>query len=160
MALLRGELADAKALAVQIRALQDKPGPKATSGLLAELVLQARAEGGDEAAQVAWLRKNVAERFAALPWADAQDSIKGLKGQLEIASRALVVGTFRAQLDPAAKNAGMKLDAGTVATIIGARAQLDRVLPVRDALVAGLGSVVDKQVAAARPNPTVGANGW
>jgi hypothetical protein len=149
IALLRGDWAAVAPLAVQLRALQDKPGPKLTSGVLSELVAQAKRDGkGADALQVA-----VGERFAAMPWRDVQDSVKAMKGQLEITQPALVIGSVRSQADEAARNANRVVDDSMVAGLIGARAQLDHLLPLRAAIVAGLAPVVARQMAAAPAKP-------
>ena len=54
-----------------------------------------------------------------MPWNDVQDSVKALKGQLELANPNLVVGGVRAQMDPAAQNAGMKVTSAALGALIG-----------------------------------------
>ena len=149
IALLRQDWAAVAPLTAQLRAMQDKPGPKHTSGVLSELIAQMKRDGkGADALQGA-----VTQRFAALPWAEVQDSVKAMKGQLEIASPSLVIGSVRAQADEAARNANRVVDDHLVAGLIGARAQLDHLLPMRQAIVAGLAPVIAKQVAAAPAKP-------
>ncbi len=149
IAMLRGDNAAVLRLAAGLREMQDKPGPRLTSGVLLELLLQARAAGADTAAQSTRLQTLVAERYGAMPWADVQDTLKGLKAQMETASRELVIGSFRSQLDTVARNAEMKVPAGVVLGVLGARMQLDQVFPLRAAVVAGLSGVIDRNVAAA-----------
>jgi len=88
-------------------------------------------------------------RFGALPWSEVQDNEKAAKGQFELANLALIVGSVRNQFDVAARNTGMVVDGAMVAALIGARAQMQHVLPLRAALAAGLTQVVDRQTAAA-----------
>jgi subtilisin family serine protease len=149
IALLRGDWAAVAPLAVQLRALQDKPGPKLTTGVLSELVAQLKREGkGADALQV-W----VGQRFSAMPWADVHDSVKAMKGQLEITHPALVIGGVRSQADEAARNANRVVDDSMVAGLIGARAQLDHLLPLRAAIIAGLAPLIERQMAAAPAKP-------
>ncbi|HEX6720295.1 MAG TPA: S8 family serine peptidase, partial [Burkholderiaceae bacterium] len=149
IALLRGDWAAVAPLAAQLRALQDKPGPKLTSGVLSELVAQMKRDGkGLDALQAA-----VGARFAAMPWREVQDSVKAMKGQLEITQPALVIGGVRSQADEAARNANRVVDDSMVAGLIGARAQLDHLMPARAAIVAGLATVIARQVAAAPAKP-------
>jgi hypothetical protein len=149
IALLRNDWAAVAPLAVQLRALQDKPGPKLTTGVLSELVAQMKREGKGADALQAW----VGQRFAAMPWSDVQHSVKAMKGQLEITHRALVIGGVRGQADEAARNANRVVDDSMVAGLIGARAQLDHLLPQRAAIVAALATVVERQMAAAPAKP-------
>jgi len=149
IALLRADWAAVAPLAAQLRSLQDKPGPKLTIGVLSELIAQARREGKGADALQAW----VAQRFAAMPWADVQDSVKAMKGQLEITHPALVIGSVRSQADEAARNANRVVDDSMVAGLIGARTQLEHLLPMRSALVAGLATVIERQTAATPAKP-------
>ena len=96
-------------------------------GVSEELVAQAKREGKGADALQAW----VGQRFSAMPWADVQDSVKAMKGQLEITHPALVIGGVRSQADEAARNANRVVDDSMVAALIGARAQLDHLLPLR-----------------------------
>ena len=149
IALLRGDWAAVAPLAVQLRTLQDKPGPKHTSGVLSELLAQIKREGKGADA----LQARVTQRFGAMPWADVQDSVKAMKGQLEITHPSLVIGSVRSQADEAARNANRVVDDSMVAGLIGARAQLDHLLPLRAAIVAGLAPVIERQMAAAPAKP-------
>ena len=149
IALLRGDWAAVAPLAVQLRTLQDKPGPKHTSGVLSELLAQTKREGKSADA----LQARITQRFAAMPWADVQDSVKAMKGQLEITHPSLVIGGVRSQADEAARNSNRVVDDSMVAGLIGARAQLDHLLPLRAAIVAGLAPVIERQMAAAPAKP-------
>ena len=149
IALLRGDWATVTPLAVQLRALQDKPGPKATAAVLSELVAQMNRDGKGPDALQAW----VGQRFAAMPWTDVQDSLKSMKGQLEITHPSVVIGSVRSQADEAARNTNRVVDSSMVAGLIGARAQLDHLLPLRTAILAGLAPVIERQMAAAPAKP-------
>ncbi|HEU5295235.1 MAG TPA: S8 family serine peptidase [Burkholderiaceae bacterium] len=149
IAALRGDWAAIGPLAAQLRTLQDKPATKLTSGLLFELLAQVKREGkGADAMQALVVR-----RFGALPWADVQDALKAMKAQLEVANPALVIGTVRSQADEAARNANRVVDASMVSALLGARVQLDHVLPLRSAIAGGLTQVVERQAAGAPPKP-------
>jgi len=149
IAMLRGDWAAVPALAAQLRALQDKAGAKLTAGLVSEIVAQAKREGaGPERVQAL-----VTERTSAMPWAEVQDNLKAAKGQFEIANPTLMQGGLKAQADPAARNANMRLDGGFVAGLISAKAQYEHVLPLRQAIVAGLQPVIDRHAAVANAKP-------
>lgn len=149
IAALRNDWAGVAPLAAQLRALQDKPGARHTSGLVLELVVQMRRDGQDAAA----LQAQVARRYGALPWAQVQDNLKALRAQIEIVSPALVIGSVRSQADEAARNSRLLVDASMVAGLINARVQLDLVLPVRAAVATGLAAVIQQQSAAAPAKP-------
>ncbi|MBP6898542.1 MAG: S8 family serine peptidase [Burkholderiaceae bacterium] len=147
----RGDWAALPPLIERLRALQDKPGPRATTGVLATLLAEQQAGAKD----AAWLRTEVQRRYGALAWADAGDSIKGLKGSLELLNPALVKGSFEQQLDVMARNANLQVPEALVGAILGARVQQDLVYPQRDAIVAGLQAVIDANATPAVAKPDV-----
>ena len=149
LAMMRGDLAEVKAQATSIRALQDKPGLKLTSALANEAVAETRAAGGDLAAQTTRLQAQLTQRLTALPWAEVENELKGAKSAFEVMNPSLMVGAFRDQLDPVAKNANMVVPAAIVGAILASRVQRDQVVPMRAALLAAYSTVVDRNVAAA-----------
>jgi hypothetical protein len=153
VAMLRADRAGVAREAARLRELQDKPGPRLTTGLAAEAVAEARAAGGDPAAQSARVRASLEPKLAALPWADVQDAIKAAKGQFELATPQLVIGGFRSQIDVAARNAGMTVDATLAAAIVNSRVAIEQVLPLREALAAAYGAVVARHAASQPAKP-------
>ncbi|MFM7507735.1 MAG: hypothetical protein ACKO3M_14495, partial [Rubrivivax sp.] len=77
LAQLRGDWAAVPAIVERLKALQDKPGPRATTGQLALLLAEQQTGRRD----AAWLRAEVERRYGALDWAEAGDQIKASKGQ-------------------------------------------------------------------------------
>jgi Subtilase family len=148
IAMLKGEWSKVPGFAAEVRGLQDKPAGRLTAGVLSEIVSEVSAKGGDPAAQRASAQSLTTQRFGAMPWNDVQDALKGLKGQLELANPNLVVGGVRAQMDPAAQNAGMKVTFATLGALIAARVTKDRVMPVAPAIVAGLTPIIDRNTVA------------
>ena len=148
IAMLKGEWSQVPGLASEVRRLQDKPAGRLTAGALSEIVAQVAEKGGDVAAKRASAESLTTQRFGAMPWSDVQDALKSLKGQLELANSDLIVGGVRAQMDPAAQNAGMKLPSTALAGLIGARVSRDLVMPVAPAIVAGLAPIIERNTAA------------
>ncbi len=149
LAQFKGDWAAVPALVERLRSLQDKPGPRATTGVLAQLL----AERQTGARDAAWMRAEVEKRYGALAWADAGDSIKGMKGQFELLSPTLVLGSFQQQVDVMARNMNLTVPESIVNAIIGARLQTELVMPLKAEIVAGLQAVIDRQApAAAKPD--------
>ena len=151
LAQFKGDWAAVPGLVAQLKALQDKPGPRATTGVLA-LILAEQQQGKKDAA---WVRAEVEKRYGALNWADAGDTIKGSKGQFELLNPALTKGSFEQQVDVAAKNMNLVMPEGIVSAILSARLSEELIFPVKGALVAGLQAVIDKNQAAAPAKPDV-----
>jgi hypothetical protein len=149
LAQLRGEWAAVPGIVQRLQALQDKPGPRATTGLVALVVAEHQQAGRDKA----WVRAEVERRFGALNWADAGDSIKALKGQLELLNPSVTLGAFQQQVDVMSRNMNGVVPEAIVVTLVGARVQIDHIAPLRGEIVAGLQAVIDRQApAAAKPD--------
>ncbi len=151
LAQFKGDWAAVPALVEQLRALQDKPGPRATTGVLAGILADQQTGKKD----AAWVRAEVEKRYGALNWQDAGEGIKASKSQLELINPALVKGSFEQQIDVAAKNMNLVMPEGVVSAIIGARLQEELILPLKDAFVGGLQAVIDKNQAVAVAKPDV-----
>jgi subtilisin family serine protease len=149
IAMLRGNAAEVSKQAARMRELQDKAGPRLTTAIAAETLSQVRAGGGDVVSQSAKLQSALTQRLQALPWAEVQTELKAAKASFEVGNPEIVQGAFKSQVDVVAKNSNMNVPAGVVAGILGARVQLDQILPLRPALLAAYSAVVDKNVAAA-----------
>jgi len=151
LAQFKGDWAAVPGLVAQLKALQDKPGPRATTGVLAGILAEQRSSGKD----AAWVRAEVEKRYGALDWADAGDSIKAAKSQFELLNPQLTRGSFEQQLDVAARNMNLVMPEGIISTIVGARLQLELIMPVKDAIVGGLQAVVDRNQAQAAAKPDI-----
>jgi len=139
LAQLRGDWAAVPGWTAKSRALQEKVGGQLTAGLLTDLLSQQRLEKRD----AAWLRAEVEKRYAALPWADVQESIKSGKGGAETYNPELVLGAFRSQIDAMAKNGQMVVPESIGLAIISSRLQAELFGPNKTAIVAGLQAVID-----------------
>ena len=149
LAQLRGDWAAVPAIVERLKALQDKPGPRATTGQLALLLAEQQSGRRD----AAWVRAEVERRYGALNWVDAGDQIKASKGQFELLNPAVVQGAFQQQVDVMARNMNLVVPEGMVGTIAAARVQLDLLVPLRGEIAAGLQAVIDRQSpVAAKPD--------
>jgi subtilisin family serine protease len=150
IALFRGDYAAAQGFLRDVRAQQEKEADKLTSGLMLDTLAGVLAAGGTPEAQRARFKSELAARWGALPWPVVGDNLKAAKGQMELLSRNVIVGTFRTNLDPAAQNLGLDVPASIVAGVVSTRNALELVVPVKDDAVAILQGLVDRnQVAKA-----------
>lgn len=72
-------------LVERLKALQDKPGPRAMTGTLAQLVAEQQMAKHDNN----WVKAEVTKRYSAMNWDDVSHDIKALKGQLELVNPSL-----------------------------------------------------------------------
>jgi hypothetical protein len=140
LAMFRGDWAAIPALVERLKSLQDKPGPRATSGTLATILAEYQTGRHD----AAWFQTEVRKRYGAMNWADVSDEIKSFKGQMELLNPALIKGSFEQQVDVLAKNMQMTVPEGIVDAIVGARLQNELITPLQSAIVTGLQTVIDQ----------------
>jgi len=124
----------------KLRALEDKPDAKLTSGLRIEAMLQTRLDHGDMAAD---FPKRYAALIAPLPWPVVGNAIKNAKSHDEIASAGLVVGRVQTDLDPGVAKSHT-LSNGAAWSLVGARTTLKVLLPLQHAAHDVLAAYVDK----------------
>ena len=151
LAQFRGDWGAVPALVERLKALQDKPGPRATTGTLAMIVAEQQSHKRD----AAWVQAEVQRRYGAMNWADVADGVKAFKGQMELMNPALTKPAFEQQVDVVARNMQMTVPEGLVGSIVGARLQNELIAPVKGAVVAGLQAVMDVQAKSAPAKPDV-----
>jgi subtilisin family serine protease len=135
----------ALATIAQIRALEDKPDARLLSGLRTEAILKARAVAGPAIgpAFAQAYAKAYADSLAPLPWAVVGNRIKEAKSSAQLITRALVLGSIQADVEPAvAKSHALSNDLAW--GLVSARLTLEAVLPLKAATV----SVLSREVAA------------
>ena len=114
-----------------IRELEQKPANKLTAGLLAEAYIAARRAGAkDDAGFRAAFRRAYAEKVNALPWEVVGDLIQQIKGGAEIASEALVVGSFTSQFQPGVDKTGT-ISGDVAQALVGSRTNVAHFIPLK-----------------------------
>lgn len=151
IAQFKGDWAAVPGLVAQLKQLQDKPGPRATTGVLAQILADQQTGRKD----AAWVQAEVEKRYGALNWAETGDLIKSSKGQFELMNPPLVRASFEQQVDVAARNMNLVVPEAMVVSIIGARVQEELLFPVKGPLVAGLQAVIDRNTAQAAAKPDI-----
>jgi len=143
--LIEGKNADARALIAELRALEDKPSLKYTTGFVSEVRLDVQDQTHEtDLTQPAFqqaFEKELAARTAALPWAVVQDELKHTKGSFEIRSRNLLLGVVQSEIDPAVKKTG-SLSNDLADTVVSIRASLQISIPLKEPVVTALNTVI------------------
>jgi len=154
--LLEGKNADARALIAELRALEDKPSLKYTTGFISEVRLDVEDQTHQtDLTQPAFqqtFEKELATRTAALPWALVQDELKHTKGSFEIRSRNLLLGVVQSEIDPAVKKTG-SLSNDLADSVIGIRSSLEISIPLKEPVITALNTVI-------QANSVAKANIW
>jgi subtilisin family serine protease len=136
--LLEGRDQDAQARVESLRAREDKEAQRLTTGLTALAWVAARTAAGADLATPTFraaFRAALDAQLAPLPIDLVRNNIEALKGRMEIASPALLLGMVQSQIDPVATGAG-EISADLAAQVVSLGAALRTVLPLRDEMVA------------------------
>jgi hypothetical protein len=141
LAMLDRNYAECRRLIGQLRALQDKPSEKLTTGLVAEAWIEANQAGTPPSALGAAIQTRLAAAAARLPWEVVQDELKEIKADYEVRSPALLFGMVQEEIDPAALKTGA-ISADVARRLVSIRNQLVNYLPYRAQIVAALSGIV------------------
>ena len=133
---LEGRQDEAMARLARIRALEEKPADKLTSGMVLRSVDGARRATGatSGAAYVADVGARLRAELDAMPYAVVENNVKGAKTSAEITSEALVLGQVRDVLQPIVDKSGT-LSSDFAPGIVAAKYRLAVLLPLKAVLV-------------------------
>jgi len=137
---LEGRYDDAMARLARIRALEEKPADKLTSGMVLRSVDGARrASGGTSGdAYRADVGRRLRAELDAMPYAVVENNVKGAKTSAEITSEALVLGQVRDVIQPIVDKSGT-LSSDFAPGIVAAKYRLAVLLPLKPVLVDAYG---------------------
>jgi subtilisin family serine protease len=148
VALIKGDAATARQLILEVRASQDKPSPKLTSGVLLECLLDVQA--AKPADFDAALKETAVKRYSAMPYDVIQDYLKSSKGGMEVMSQNVMTGSIATSFDPAAKDG--KISGDLADGLLSAAFSIKQILPHKDAIVAAFNTVLDANKTVAKPD--------
>ena len=139
---LAGRDAEALKLLDQIRDLQEKPAAKLLSGLDVRAILLARAQSKDrnspEYRQAVY--RNIRAALDGMPFTVIESDVKQRKANVELFARSLVIGSIRAEMEPALKKNGGMLSSDMAHGLPNMRLALEEAIPLKDTLVEAYGS--------------------
>lgn len=137
---LEGRHDDAMAKLARIRALEEKPADKLTSGMVLRSVDGARRASGGTAGDA--FRADVGRRLRAeldaMPYVVVENNVKGAKTSAEITSEALVLGQVRDVIQPIVDKSGT-LSSDFAPGIVAAKYRLAVLLPLKPVLIDAYG---------------------
>ena len=141
--MLTGRNEQALATILAVRALEDKPDAKLTSGLREEAILRARIATGSTCGPAFEQRFAVLYRdaLAALPFAVVGTRLKEIKSRIEIQSPAMVGGYIANEVEPAVARDHAVTDKGAD-DLLFARTFARVIAPTALASIAALRSVI------------------
>jgi subtilisin family serine protease len=138
LALIDGDHEIALAYADSIRAIEDKPALRALSGTLERALAAAADIPSPE--RLRTFEKVYRTEIGGLPYDRVQAELKSLKGQTEILSPGLVLGSIEAQIEPAASSGEISRELAN--EVVFARQYLVVLRPVQEAMISVLSETI------------------
>jgi hypothetical protein len=122
-----------------VRELQDNPAVKLLTGVITIPYMQAMEEPATDFR--ATFRTLLAKRLASLPFEDVRATLGAMKNNQASASKAQLIGSIVAGVDPAVKDG--QIGQQIAEALVGAAMNLEVVLPLKEDVVACIGSLFD-----------------
>ena len=138
LALLRSDYGTAVAYQDSIRAIEDKPGLKLTTGLV-ERALAAAARAPSANIDTASFRLAFRRELAAVPFAPAQAELAMMKSRYS-APPNLLLGSVDAQTEPTVRSGSISRQRAQ--GLVNLRVTLDRILPLREVMIDDLNRTI------------------
>jgi hypothetical protein len=145
VAMAENRWADVLRLNEEVRALEEKAAAKAMIGLISGSYARAALAVGEDSPQFKPKFKAELEKaVAALDWAVAQDPLQATRGQFQLLSRDVLIGSLQGSLDANAAAQNMKVGFGMGVGLVGSRLALTETVPLKDTIF----EVLNKRVLA------------
>ncbi len=137
--MLLGQPREALATEALIKDVEEKPAAKAMAGLTGNAIIAAWLETGSHTGPAfdAAFQKHYTAAVNALPWALVQDSVKGMKGSMQIVTPALLMSNVSSGADEQLAKSGV-IDFPTAINLVSLRLTVNYVLPLKQQIVAAL----------------------
>jgi subtilisin family serine protease len=137
--MLLGQPKEAAATEALIKDVEEKPSAKAMAGLTGNAIIAAWIETGSHSGPAfeAAFSKHFTAAVNALPWDTVQDSVKGMKGSLQIVTPALLMSNVASGADEEVAKSGV-VDFPTALQLVSQRLAIEYVLPLKQQIVAAL----------------------
>jgi hypothetical protein len=137
IAMVKRDYAAARRYLELVRDLQDNPAVKLLTGVITIPYMQAMDTPGADFR--ATFRALLSKRLASLPFEDVRATLGAMKSGQESASKAQLVGSIVAGVDPAVKDG--QLSQPIAEALVGAAMNLEVILPLKEDVVACIESL-------------------
>jgi subtilisin family serine protease len=139
LALERRDYASAVAWQDSIRAIEDKPGVRLTTGLV-QRAMAAAADPRSGSVDTTRFRDALRRGIAALPYPRVQSELAQMKSRFELLAPNIIVGVVQAQIEPAARSGSLSRDFAQ--RLVGLHVLASRMAPLRPVLIDELGRTI------------------
>jgi hypothetical protein len=135
VAMTENRWADALKLMEEIHGLEDKPAAKAVTGLVTGAYARAAMAVGEDSPKFRdTFRAELQKSVAAIDWTVAQDPLQAMRGQYQLMSKEVLIGSLQGALDANAAAQNNKVGFGMGAGVVGARLALTELVPLKDTI--------------------------
>jgi Subtilase family len=141
IAMLKGDYASVPGIVSEIRAIEEKPAEKLTTGIVAVAWAEAHLRKPAPADLGKEIGALVKARVGQLPWDIVQDDVKETKAAYEIRTTALIVGMAQEQFDSAALKTH-SISLSIARSLLAMRNSMVNLVPYREQIAAAYGDVI------------------
>ena len=139
VALERADYKTAVAYRDSMRAVEDKPVLRLTTGIV-ERAMAAAARAPGQPLDTAHFRNAFRGEIAALPYPEAQVALAAMRSLLQLLTPNRALGLVQAQIEPRAASGSLSLELAQ--QLIAMRVAVDRIEPVRGVMLGELDAVI------------------
>jgi subtilisin family serine protease len=118
----------------KVKALQEKPSAKLTSGLVSITYLESLSKSDDSNFKEVF-KSMLKNKVDELPWDIVQDDIEQTKGSYEIYSENLIIGILKEQIDPIYERSDGALSSDFANQLVSMKYMIDYVLPIKQEVI-------------------------
>jgi subtilisin family serine protease len=128
----------------RVRDLEDKESKKLMTGLVLRAYIAAREKAGEDEAKLRTLfKEGLLEKLRPLPWDVVGDEVEQRKGQTEMLTSELMMGSIQAMLDPVVAKTAGEISGDLAQRLISVRLALKIMIPLKDEIVAAFQTIID-----------------
>jgi hypothetical protein len=151
--MLKKDHAEARRYLELVRGLQASPAGRLLTGVITVPYMEAMDRPGADFH--ATFRTLLGKGLAALPYEDVQGTLRAMKDNMALVSKAQMVGSIEAGLDPAVKDG--KVSEEMAVRLVTTAMNLEVMLPVKDDVVASLEGLFEANKTTATPQMVLAA---
>ncbi len=128
----------------RVRDLEDKESKKLMTGLVLRAYIAARGKAGEDDTKLrAAFKDTLLEKLRPLPWDVVGDELEQRKGQTEMLSTELMMGSIQAMIDPVVAKTAGEISGDLAQRLASVRLALKIMVPLKDEVVAAFQTVID-----------------
>ena len=146
IAFFEGNYDEALRQVEMVRALEGKESTRLMLGQVLASMIAARKvsdDGANKPAYVAAFKAELEKRVGPLPWDKVRESVLQARSTAQIVNRELILGQVKASLDPVVEANKGEISGDLVASVVGMRNMMDKMLDLQPAVAEVYGKLAE-----------------